>query len=272
MTPSEWSRLQQIAGEVLDLPVAERDACLDRACGADTDLRRRVLALVEASGEAEEFFDQAFGGLASEMLAEDPAEQQATYTAPSIGVGQRIGRYVIEGVLGSGGMGVAFAARDTELDRTVALKFVRLRALESSAFVDDESAESQVREAKAASALNHPYIVTVHEVLRSEFGVAIVMEMVNGEVLRTLCGQAQPMERVLRIGEQMAEALAAAGECWHCSQRHQTRERGVAAGRLYQDSGFRVGAKNGRRVGGAILSYWRVRAYICRLSRRAGRN
>jgi Tol biopolymer transport system component len=216
MTADEWNRLQAIAGGALDLPVGEQAGYLDRACGMDAELRRRVEELVEASGEAEEFFDRALGSLASEMLADpetisDPAKPQPLGLAPRIEAGQRLGRYVIEGVVGGGGMGVAYSAHDTELDRDVVLKFVRRPILESAETAADEGAEDQVREAKAASGLNHPYIVTIHEVLRTEFGVAIVMEMVKGEALRTLCGQAQPLGKVLRIGEQMAEALAAAG-------------------------------------------------------------
>src|SRR5207248_9229262 len=66
------------------------------------------------------------------------------------------------------------------------------------------------QEARAASALNHPNIVTVHEVMRHEENPIIVMELVEGDALRAICGTPQPWERVIRIGEQIARALAAA--------------------------------------------------------------
>ena len=102
-------------------------------------------------------------------------------------------------------MGEVFSAQDTELGRTVALKFLLPDAFESSSTV-----ESFIREAKAASSLNHPNIVTVHEVIRSESSRAIVMELVEGASLRELCGSAQPIDLVIRTGQQIANALAEA--------------------------------------------------------------
>lgn len=206
MTPDAWHRLQQIAGDALELPAAARAAFLDKACCGDPDLRQQATQLIETSSEAEAFFDETFGSLAQGILAEEETEPREATMAPLVKIGQSIGRYLIDGVLGGGGMGEAFSARDTELDRSVALKFVKRSSLNDSS----DSANRQVQEAKSASALNHPHIVTVYEVLPTEFGVAIVMELVKGEVLRTLCHEKQPLQRVLLIGEQMAEALAVA--------------------------------------------------------------
>lgn len=213
MSPLEWDQLQKIAGGALDLDPAEREAYLDRVCGSDTAIRARVAALIKASDEAEDFFGNAVGDMANDVLA-DPSvsgamNQPVQVWGLRIASGQKIGRYVVTGMLGSGGMGDAFSAEDTELSRPVALKFLR-QASQDSGSDDAANSERQIREAKAASALNHPNIVTVYEVLRTEHGTAIVMELVAGEALRALCVQSQPQERVLRIGEQMAEALAAA--------------------------------------------------------------
>ena len=87
----------------------------------------------------------------------------------------------------------------------VAIKFVGARARLMPASMD-----RLVREAKAASALNHPNLVTVHEVLRLEFGVALVTELVQGQSLRVFCGVARPVAQVAAWGSQIARALAAA--------------------------------------------------------------
>src|SRR5579884_520093 len=114
-------------------------------------------------------------------------------------IGQKIGRYVVIGRLGHGGMGEVYAARDPDLDRSVAVKLLL-------ASVADRS----IHEARAASALNHPNIVTVYEVIPAASGVAIVMELVDGMALRHLCGSQLPVDQAAHLGEQIARALAAA--------------------------------------------------------------
>jgi hypothetical protein len=100
-------------------------------------------------------------------------------------------------------MGEVYSARDTELNRAVAIKFLSPQSLGSSGTV-----ERLIQEARAASALNHPGIVTVHEVIRSEDSLAIVMERVDGMALRSLCGKANAAAEVARLGSQIAEACA----------------------------------------------------------------
>jgi len=102
-------------------------------------------------------------------------------------------------------MGYVYSALDNELGRPVALKFVGPEAVANRTLID-----RLVREAKAASALNHPHIVTVYEVVRSQGEVAIAMELVDGKSLRYYCGEAQPIARVTGWGRQVAQALAAA--------------------------------------------------------------
>jgi Tol biopolymer transport system component len=119
-------------------------------------------------------------------------------------IGQRIGRYIVTGRLGQGGMGEVFAARDPELGRLVAVKLL------SAAQGETSPVDRFIQEAKAASALNHPNIVTIYEVIHATSRLAIVMELVDGTSLRQLCGTAIPIDRVLHLGEQIARALAAA--------------------------------------------------------------
>ncbi len=98
-------------------------------------------------------------------------------------IGQRIGRYVLTGQLGKGGMGEVYAAQDSELGRPVAVKLVGPPTAGASSPV-----ARFIHEAKAASALNHPNIVTIYEVIHAESRLAIVMELVDGMSLRELCG------------------------------------------------------------------------------------
>jgi serine/threonine-protein kinase len=120
-------------------------------------------------------------------------------------VGQKIGRYRLTGRLGEGGMGEVYAARDLELDRSVAVKLLNQSTIGTSHMVD-----RFIREAKAASALNHPNVITIYEVIHSESRLAIIMELVEGTCLRQLCGSPLPVDRVVHLGEQVARALAAA--------------------------------------------------------------
>jgi serine/threonine protein kinase/Tol biopolymer transport system component len=120
-------------------------------------------------------------------------------------LGQTFGRFVVASPLGRGGMGEVYRARDSELNRTVALKF-----LSSGDLGSPESVARFLREAQAASALNHPGIVTVYDVVRDGTAVGIVMELIEGISLRYLCGKPQPAVQVADWGRQIAMALAAA--------------------------------------------------------------
>jgi serine/threonine protein kinase/formylglycine-generating enzyme required for sulfatase activity/dienelactone hydrolase len=119
---------------------------------------------------------------------------------------QRLARYDIEGELGRGGMGVVYRALDTRLGRAVAIK-----VLPPEATSDPERRRRFIQEARAASALNHPNIVTIHEVDEQDGVTFIVMELVEGTPLdRLLSSTRLPVERVLELATQMASALEAA--------------------------------------------------------------
>ncbi len=122
--------------------------------------------------------------------------------------GSHLGPYEIVAPLGAGGMGEVWRARDSRLDRDVALKLLPAEA------VADETARARlIREARLASKLNHPHICTIHEVGEADGQVYIAMELVEGETLSLrLAEHALSAEEVLRVGHQLADALAHAHE------------------------------------------------------------
>ncbi len=121
-------------------------------------------------------------------------------------IGQSLGHYRIEDKLGEGGMGVVYKARDTHLDR-----FVAIKVLPPERVADPERKRRFVQEAKAASALNHPNIITIHDIAQEGGVDFMVMEYVAGKTLGELIGRkGLKLSETLRCGIQMADALAAA--------------------------------------------------------------
>lgn len=129
-------------------------------------------------------------------------EEQPTAILP---LAQTLGHYRIVEKLGAGGMGEVWLAEDTRLDRKVALKML------PAAFTQEaERVRRFMQEAKAASALNHPNIITVYDIGESEAGRFIVMELVAGRTLRAVIAEDNSLETLLTLGQQMAKALSAA--------------------------------------------------------------
>ncbi|MFN7924692.1 MAG: protein kinase [Bryobacteraceae bacterium] len=193
----KWREMWRICEEARQISPADRQRFL-HSKGLEPEMERDVISLLMEPAES---IAPSWGASSDSW-----GLGGGTAVAPARNlVGARVGRYVVEEQVGRGGGGEVYSAQDTDLDRKVALKFLHPGRVEARWTVD-----RFLREAKAASALNHPGIITVHEVIQSESGLAIAMEFVDGQSLRKLCGAPNPVSQVIRWGAQIADALAAA--------------------------------------------------------------
>ncbi len=181
----------------LDRAPQERAAFLDEACGGDEELKDEAAQLLTAYTEAGDFIEQpAIATDARVLIGEEPF----------VSIGRVIGPYRIIEELGAGGMGEVYLAQDTRLARLVALKI-----LHSFFASDDARLRRFQREARAASALNHPNILTIHDVGESEGVHFIATEFIDGQTLRELIPpEGLSLEETLAIITQVASALEAA--------------------------------------------------------------
>jgi serine/threonine protein kinase len=220
---SRWERFQELWEAVERLPETERQSFVD-AAGADNDaLRRQLQALLSSADQAPSFFGrfaQVVDEAANEAAQETSNDNQPFDTAAPDGAataeragedalrGQRVGHYRIEARLGEGGMGVVYRALDTRLQRTVALKF-----LPTDLNNDRLAKERFLIEARAAAALDHPNICTVHEVGEAEGRSFIAMSFYKGETLKqTLERGPVPWRLALEYATEIARGLASAHE------------------------------------------------------------
>jgi Tol biopolymer transport system component len=170
MNSDRWRRVEEVYDAVLTLPPERRAAVLEELCAADAELRREVESLLAARDRAGDFLSP--GNLLGHI-----ASVTADGGLPEIG--SRLGDYEIRASIGAGAMGEVYRARDTRLDRDVALKVL------PSHVVHDSGRIARFRlEAKAASALNHPNIVTIYEIGRAGGTWYIAAELVEGVTLR----------------------------------------------------------------------------------------
>jgi TolB-like protein/Tfp pilus assembly protein PilF len=195
LTPDRWRIVEQIFTDAAAVPEADRQAFLDAACEGDQMVRAEVESLLAA--DARPFLDASLAGhLAVDWLGDDQGDLKGT----------EVDHYRILSWLGAGGMGEVYIAEDTTLGRRVAIKVL------PGAFTADASRLRRFTdEARAASALNHPNIVTVYGVGDVDGRPYIASELVEGETLRArLTRGPLPAEEALAIVRQLASALEAA--------------------------------------------------------------
>lgn len=195
MTAERSQQVDKLLESTRELDPGKRAAFLEQACAGDESLRAEVKALLAAHDRAG-------------IKVEGPefAAGSGTKDESISLVGQTVGHYVIESKIAEGGMGVVYRALDSRLDRSVAIKVLRPEIMG-----EPERKRRFVHEAKAASALNHPNIITIYEIDSTGGVDFIAMEFVDGRTLDQLIGNngLSPKE-VLIYAVQMAEALATA--------------------------------------------------------------
>ena len=204
--PGDWPRARAVFEHALTLTESARRSYVADACGGRDGLRQHVERLLESHGKADAFLETPLAAMLDETIAVRSLE------------GQRIGPYLLSVRVGTGGMGEVYKARDTRLDRTVAIK-----VLPSHVANDQQARERFDREGRAIAGLNHPHICVLHDVGEATVSSPdsgapgaqppltvqyLVMELLEGETLAARLARGPlPLDEALRYATQIASAL-----------------------------------------------------------------
>ncbi len=200
--PARWRRIESILDLALDLPTAERSALLDKSCAGDPALRAEVEAVLAADARAGGFLATPAGEYAADLLADAIEDEDGE---PDLS-GHQLGPYRLLREIGGGGMGTVYEAEDTRLGRRVAVKL-----LPPEYSRDRKAKERFLREARAAAAVDHPNLCTVHDVGESDGQLYIVLSFYEGETLRERIRRGPlPVAEAREIAMQVARGLARA--------------------------------------------------------------
>ena len=197
MTPDRWKQIEDMLQFALGRTPAERAAFLDEACAGDDSLRQDVESLLASNEQVASFLETPALQYAAGLLDSEHATSM---------VGLAIGPYTILSLLGAGGMGEVFLAEDARLGRKVAIKLLPV-----SFSSDKERVRRFQQEARAASALNHPNIITVHEIGLLDDRHFIVTEHIEGQTLRSVMAKRKlSLRDLVDLAIQVVSALEAA--------------------------------------------------------------
>ena len=196
MTPERWQQVKEIFNSAINYRPEERGLFISQACSGDDDLRNEVESLIASHERTGSFIDEPAINAVTSFLANDP----------ELKPGQTIGSFEILSFISRGGMGEVYLAEDKRLGRKVALK-----RLPSTFVKDNDRLRRFEQEARAASALNHPNIITIFEIREAGQSHIIATEFVEGETLRARLSRANlSLTETLDIAIQVADALSAA--------------------------------------------------------------
>ena len=199
MVDETWQKVREVFDSALRHQPEERQNFVNEACGEDKILLAEVESLLSSLGSAESFMETPAVAKVADVIK---AETRKFET------GKCFGHYEIIEQIGVGGMGEVYLARDKKLDRQVAVKI-----LNEKLSSDNANLQRFIREAKAASALNHPNILVIHEIGGSPNAHFIVSEHIKGKTLREILKEKSlDLSEILDIAVQIAGALVAAHE------------------------------------------------------------
>src|SRR5262245_58621401 len=192
-----WATVKRLHQAALERAASERAAFLDEACAGDEALRDEVQSLLAYEQDAASFM---------ESPAVDVTAHRVRFGHAMPLVGRTLSHYQVQSLLGRGGMGEIYLARDPRLERAVALKI-----LPPDLAFDADRMQRFTQEAKAASALNHPNVATIHDIGQSGDVRFIVMEYVEGQTLaERIASGPLAVAEIVDVAVKVADALEAA--------------------------------------------------------------
>lgn len=195
MNNERLNQIEEIYHAALQIPLGKREAFFDKTCGTNVELRREVESLLSFEKTSDSFLDNSPKSIIAEIFHEE-----------SNLIGKQINQYKILSLLGEGGMGAVYLAQDAKLLRNVALKI-----LPAEMVSEENRVQRFIHEARSASALNHPHILTIYDIGAVENLNYIAMEFVDGVTFHDLIYRGKTdLKTLLKYLAQTAEGLSKA--------------------------------------------------------------